>query len=87
MEAILILTVAMVVILIAGYYLLILLVNLLKSLTQHFQGALKSVFVIAGIVGLLWVLDNKENAPLIIDHVKAWMTDPKHIELFDLGNE
>jgi hypothetical protein len=45
-------------------------INLLKKLIDHSRGALKSIFVILGVVAVGWIIYHNENSDDILFLVK-----------------
>jgi len=84
MESTLILIVGTAVILATSYYILITVFGLLKKLVDDSRGTLKGIFLIMGVIALVWIISNREHSEAILTHVKHWASDVEHVDLFDL---
>lgn len=83
MQSTIILALSTVVLLVAGYWILIAIINLLKQFIDHSRGALKSIFVILGVIAMIWIAVNQDRSEPILQHVKKWGADIETVDLFD----
>ncbi len=62
-----------IVLLVILYFLTIAVINLLKKLIDHGRGAMKSIFILIGVIVVLWIVTHPEESKHLVQYAKLWI--------------